>query len=291
MVRAKKQAKVADTVSPPCIGAISNLFRGNPEDVAQLFASYGLESVQIQPNFGRISIQSASDIRPKSCREMSRPFQEAGVRVAGVSAYTNFLDPETQRRKLLIKRFDAILEHCKDFGTTHVVTETGTLNADRPWEDFADNRRPEALAAFKRNLAPSAKLAEKLGVTILLKGYLYHVVHSMDLARNVHEHFGPHVQFVMDPANYFTRNMASASTSFIRKIFEVMGEFCPIAHGKDVRYVGGSLTTPRAGTGNMDYREYLELLHEYQPECPLILEQIRPEELRETLDFLDRFFS
>jgi hypothetical protein len=48
---------------------------------------------------------------------------------------------------------------------------------------------------------------------------------------------------------------------------------------------------PRAGTGTLDYREFLELLGQYHPGGPLILEQITPAELRETLDFLDRFYE
>lgn len=291
MPRAKRQARVATTVAPPRVGAHSNLFRGEPEAVAELFVRYGLESVQIQPMFGPLAITSPSDIKPKACRDLSRPFSSAGVQVAAVSAYTNFLDPDVPRRRQMIKRFDAMIEHCRDFGTKWLVTETGTLDPEHPWSEFAENRLPASFQLFKRNIAPSVRLAEKAGVRILLKGYLYHVIHSIDLARATYEHFGDSIGFVMDPANYFTRSMVSASTTFVRRMFERMGEFCPLAHGKDVRYVGGSLTTPRTGTGLLDYKEFLELLDEYQPDCPLILEQIRPEELRETLDFLDRFFE
>ena len=69
-----------------------------------------------------------------------------------------------------------------------------------------------------------------------------------------------------------------------------IGALAPIAHAKDVRYVGADLTTPRAGSGNLDYKEFLEQLSAHQPNCPLIFEQIRPEELRESIDFIDRFF-
>lgn len=288
MVRLKKQPKVSLTVDPPMVGGVSTLFRGPTAEVARLFAKYGLESVQIHPNG---QLPKDGPICSSDCRELSQPFLEAGMTIAGVSAYTNFLDPQGSRRRRNIKQFDAIIEHAKDFSSPYVITESGTLAADRPWVNVPENRAPEALAQFRKNLAPSVKLAEQLGVTILLKGYLYHAVYSIDVAIGIHEHFGPAVGFVMDPANYFTRNMASASTTFLRRMFEKIGHLCPIAHGKDVRYVGGTLTTPRTGTGNLDYKEFLELLHEYQPRCPLILEQIRPEELRETLDFLDRFFD
>jgi sugar phosphate isomerase/epimerase len=273
------------------VGAFSNLFRGKPQDVASLFVRYGLESVQIQPRWNLGMADESNSLDVNECREISQPFADAGIQIAGLTASTNFIDPQISRRRKLVRRFDKLIEHCQDFGTSNIVTETGTLDPEHPWSDFRDNRSPAALALFRRNLTPSVRLAEKAGVTILLKGYLYHVVHTMETAQAIHEHFGPTVQFVMDPASYFTRNMVSASTSFLRRVFEVMGPFCPVAHGKDVRYVGGTLTTPRTGTGSLDYREFLELLDEYNPDGPLILEQISPEQLRETLDFLDRFFE
>jgi sugar phosphate isomerase/epimerase len=291
MARSKRQARVAETVAPPRVGAFSNLFRGKPADVASLFVRYGLESVQIQPRWNLGITEEGAALDVHECREITQPFADAGIMIAGLTASTNFVDPQITRRRRLVRRFDAMIEHCQDFGTSYIITETGTLDPEHPWSDFRDNRAPATLALFRRNLTPSVRLAEKNGVTILLKGYLYHVVHNMEIARSIHEHFGPTVRFVMDPASYFTRNMVSASTSFLRRLFEVMGEFCPIAHGKDVRYVGGTLTTPRTGTGGLDYREYLELLDEYNPDGPLILEQIGPEQLRETLDFLDRFFE
>jgi sugar phosphate isomerase/epimerase len=291
MARSKRQARVAETVAPPRVGAFSNLFRGKPADVASLFVRYGLESVQIQPRWNLGITEQGTGLDLNECREISQPFADAGIMIAGLTASTNFVDPQITRRRRLVRRFDAMIEHCQDFGTNYIITETGTLDPEHPWSDFRDNRSPATLALFRRNLTPSVRLAEKNGVTILLKGYLYHVVHNMEIARSIHEHFGPTVRFVMDPASYFTRNMVSASTSFLRRLFEVMGEFCPIAHGKDVRYVGGTLTTPRTGTGGLDYREYLELLDEYNPDGALILEQIGPEQLRETLDFLDRFFE
>jgi sugar phosphate isomerase/epimerase len=290
MARGKKHARVADTVAPPRVGAHSNLFRGNLAEIARLFARYGLETVQLQTaSFNPIGEDNT--VKAKDCKAFSQPFVDADIDIAAITASTNFLDPVGVRRRKGIKRFETLIDHCQDFGTRYIVTETGTLDPEHPWSDFAENRSSAALATFRKQITPAVRLAQQTGVTILLKGYLYHVVHSVDVIQSIHEHFGETVGFVMDPANYFTRNMISSSTTFLRRMFDVMGEYSPVAHGKDVRYVGGSLTTPRTGTGHLDYKEFLELLDEHQPGCPLILEQIRPEELRETLDFLDRFFE
>jgi sugar phosphate isomerase/epimerase len=192
---------------------------------------------------------------------------------------------------MLLKRFDAFIEHCQDFGTRYVATETGTLDPDHPWDDFPDNHTPAALNAFVDALRPSVKLAERLGVTILLEGNLFQVVGTIEQAVSVREQLGNAIGFVMDPVNYFTRRMVGASAPALNKLFGVLGPYAPIAHGKDVRIDGGNVTMTRTGTGVLDYKVFLELLDRFQPASPLILEQIRPEELRETVDFIDRFFS
>lgn len=291
MARAKKQEKVSETAQPPRLGAHSNLFRASPEDVANMFLNYGLESIQILPNFPNIRFDDAASVTTQACVQVGKPFQDANLVIAGVSAHANWLDPDRARRKQFVKRFDAIIEHCQDFGASRVVTESGTLHPSHPWEDYADNHKPEALDLFIKNLAPSVKLAQKGGVTILIEGYLYHVIDSIPSALRVREEFGETVGFVMDPANFFSRGMISQPKKQLTELFKNLGPFAPIAHGKDVRYVQGELTTPRAGTGSLDYKLFLELLDQYQPECPLIFEQIRPEELRETIDFISRFYA
>lgn len=291
MAKTKKPIKVAPTAHPPRLGAMSNLFRGSPSEVAEILRGYGLDTVQILPNFPGIRFASAEEVTTELCRQMGDPFVAIEMEVAAVSAHTNFLDPDRDRRKRMVKRFDALIEHCRDFSTPYLVTETGTLNPNRPWDSFPENHLPETLQNFIKALKPSVKLAEKVGVTLLLEGHLHHVVASAENALVVREELGPNVGYVMDPTNYFTKSMANASTKALRQLFEAIGSLCPIAHAKDVRYVGSELTTPRAGIGNLDYKEFLELLDKNRAGCPLILEQIRPGELRETIDFIDRFFD
>ena len=291
MARAKKQSKVSKEARPPLLGTLSNLFRGDPEQVAAHLLGYGLESVQILPNFPSFKFQTAADFTTKACKDAAAPFLTSELTVAAISAHTNFIDPDRARRKKQVKRFDALIEHCGDFGTKYLVTESGTLHPAHPWEDFPDNHAEETFAALVDAMKPSMKLAEKAGVEVLIEGHLYQVVSSTDQAKKLREELGDHLGFVMDPANYFSRGMISSSTKQLKDIFKAIGKFSPVAHAKDVHYVGGDLNTPRAGTGSLDYKTFLELLDEYQPECPLILEQIRPEELRETIDFIDRFFE
>ena len=291
MARSKRKV-VGPLVStePPMLGAMSNLFRGTAAEVAANFDRQGLECVQILPQFTDVRFEAVSEITAKACKAIGKAFRDANVSVVAVSAHTNFVDPDSSRRRRQLARFEAFLEHTRDFGARCIVSESGTMNAVRPWDYHPENASPEVFASLVRTLKPFVAKAEKLGVMILIEPHLYHIVGSVEAALKLHDALGPHLGFVMDPANLFTRSMASASKKPLRHLFAEMGPFAPIAHGKDVRYHGNEWTTPRAGTGTLDYAEFLSLWGEHHPGGPLILEQITAAELEETIDFLDRLF-
>lgn len=286
----RKAAGPLIAVEPPMLGAMSNLFRGTAAEVAALFDQHGLECVQILPQFKDAMFESVADITAKACKSIGKAFKDAAISVVAVSAHTNFVVPDSSRRRRQIARFEAFLEHTRDFGARCIVTESGTANAARPWDYHPDNALPETFASLVKHLKPLVAKAEQLGVMILIEPHLYHVVGSVEVAVKLRDALGPHLGFVMDPPNLFTRSMASASKKPLRHLFAELGPVSPIAHGKDVRYHGNEWTTPRAGTGSLDYSEFLILWGQHHPGGPLILEQITAAELEETIDFLDRLF-
>lgn len=291
MPRTKKAAaQTTLAVEAPRLGVMSNLFRGSPAEVAKLAAGHGLESVQLLPQFPGLRIDSAEDATPKRCREMAQPFLDEGLWIAGITAATNFLDPEIKRRKAQVMRFDALLENLRHFGTKHLVTDAGTLLASRPWEDCPENHADETLKLLTRRLRPSVARAEQAKTMILLTCDLTQAVSSIKQMQRLSEDLGPALGFVMEPAGLCTRAMASASKKPLREIFAAVGAVAPVAHAKDIRFAGGHRSMPRCGTGTLDYREYLELLGTHQPGGPLIIEGITPAQLPETLDYFDRFF-
>ena len=286
----KKAAAAALSVEAPRLGVMSNLFRGSPSEVAKQTAGFGLESVQLLPQFPGLRIETAEDVSTKLCREMARPFLDEGLWIAGVTAATNFLDPDLKRRKTQIRRFDALLDHVRDFGAKHVIADAGTLLASRPWEDCPENHAEETFKLLVRRLRPSVALAQQAKVMVLLTADLTQALSSAQQMARLREELGPALGFVMEPASLCTRSMASNSKKPLREIFAAIGAAAPVAHAKDIRYANGHRSMPRCGTGTLDYREYLELLGASNPGGPLILEGITPAQLPETLDWFDRFF-
>ena len=283
--------KIPASVDPPRLGVSSRLFRGSPAEVATQIAGFGLESVQILPEFPDYPFESAADVTPTRARAMARPFRDAELLVAAVTAAVNFVDPDRARRRRQIERLDAVVDCCGDFGADSVVVDSGTLSANRPWEQHPENHKSETLREFFRAIRPTVRRAERAGVRLLIEGHLHHVVTSPAVALKAREALGPALGFVMTPANFMTRTMSASTRRPLRDLFTALAPHCPMAQAKDVRYVGAELTTPRAGSGVLDYREYLTLLGEWLPGAPLILDQVTPADLRETIEFLDDFYE
>jgi sugar phosphate isomerase/epimerase len=283
--------KIPATVDPPRLGVSSRLFRGSPAEVAGQVAGFGLESVQILPEFPAFPFESAADVTPQRARAIARPFREADLVVAAIASPVNFVDPDRARRRRQIERLDAVVDCCAEFESEAIVVDSGTLSANRPWEPHPDNHKSATLREFLRAIKPTVRRAESAGVRILIEGHLHHVVSSPAVALRVRESLGPALWFVMTPANFMTRTMAVSTRRPLRDLFTALGPHCPMAYAKDVRYVGSELTTPRAGSGVLDYREYLTLLGEWLPGAPLILDQTTPADLRETIEFLDDFYE
>ena len=100
----------------------------------------------------------------------------------------------------------------------------------------------------------------------------------------------PALGFVLDPNNLFEEADMADVPAHLERIFHVIGPWAPLAHAKDVVYRNGAIDTPRAGTGRLDYPAFARLMREYQPDAPLILEHLNPNEVPETLAYVRRFF-
>jgi len=97
--------------------------------------------------------------------------------------------------------------------------------------------------------------------------------------------------FVLDPNNYYLEKDLKDGDSHLNRIFEAIGDAAPLAHAKDVLYVDGKVTTPRAGTGKLNWPLFVKLLNQYQPSAPLVLEHLNQNEVEETKAFVEAYLK
>ena len=291
MARKKKIPKLDDAVTAPRMGVMSNLFESGPKESAETIAGYALETVLLLPSFpDGLRVRTAEDVTAKTAKAMSGPFLDRELDIPAVVAQHNAVDPDEDRRDRTAARLRAIVDHLDDFGSRCVLTESGTLDAERPWDDDPANHTPETFERWVESMRPLVEHAAAADATILVQPYLYHVIDGIDAMKAAREALGEHLGFAMDPANVFSRGMANSSSRSLTKLFREVAGLCPLVLAKDVRYEKGVLTTPRVSLGLLDYHHLLQLIDEHMPECPLILQQIQPTHLRESIDYIDQFF-
>jgi L-ribulose-5-phosphate 3-epimerase len=245
--------------------------------------------VQLTPSFPGLRFHEPGQFTPERCRRAAAPFQEAGVAVACVAGATNLMDPDLDRRHRGIVRLHALIRHCRDFGTTRVVTETGGLSPLSPWTPYSSNRSAEAWAELRLIVAEALLVSSEHGVTLLLKAEPTHVLATADDAIRLCEELAhPNLGFVMDPATLLLACDPAELGAGLERLFARLGPWCPVAHAKDVRFDREGVATPRAGLGVLDYGLFLRLLDRHQPAAPLILEHLRPEDAADAVAYVRR---
>jgi sugar phosphate isomerase/epimerase len=262
------------------LGIFNNVFGGTYAEQAARVRAAGLECVQLVPT-------AEEAVTPARCREIGESFTGAGVEVAAIAGYTNLMGADREKRRKDLARFHELVRATPDFGTRYIATETGSLNPASPWEDCPENHAPQAFEELLGILSAAVAVAEGAGAVLLIEGYVNNVLATPDEARRLREAIpSPHLQFMMDPNNYFRETDTGSVREALARIFDAIGREAPVAHAKDVKFVEGRITTPRAGTGVLDYPEFIRLLRKCQPDAPLVLEHLREEEVPQTVAYM-----
>ncbi len=276
--------------SPHPIGVASHLFHGAPAEVAAACRRHGLSCVQLTPNFPGCAFREPADFTPARCREATQPFLDAGLSVACVAAKVNLMEPHLSRRRRGIQRLHSLLRHARDFGTKFVLTETGSLSPDSPWQPYAPNRSAAARAELRLIVALAVEVAAEHGARLLLRADPAHVLATADDVVRLADQVGdPHLGFAMDPAAFLACHAPPDWPREMERLFERVGPLAPLAIAKDLRCDEGGVTLPRAGLGGLDYRQFITLLGRYQPAAPVILEHVRAVEVRAAREYVEGF--
>jgi sugar phosphate isomerase/epimerase len=271
------------------VGVATHLFRGSPEVVAATCRRHGLTCVQLTPNFPGLGFHEPGLITPERGRRAAEPFRAAGLAVAALSAPTNLLDPDLARRHRGLLRLHALLRQACDFGTEAVVTESGNLNPESPWEPCPVNRTAAARRELVLILREALRAAEDGGSRLLLKPSRAHVVASLDDALRLYDEVGhAALGFVLDPAELLHDVPREERPERMVDIVDRLSPLAPLVHLKDLQEeADGTVSLPRIGLGELDVGRLLRQLDRYQPEAPLVLEHLRPDDVEAARSYVE----
>ena len=208
----------------------------------------------------------------------ARAAEEAGIVIAEVGAWSNPLSPDATARaeatELCCRRLalaDAVGARC----CVNIAGSRGPI-----WHGpCAEDLTPETfdmIVEMVRNIIDTVQ-PRRTFYTLETMQWMYpdSADSYLALLRAVdREHFAVHfdpVNLVNCPARYFYTG------AVIRDFTEKLGPYIKSCHAKDVRMGEGAivhLDESRPGTGNLDYRTFLQAVHALDTDMPVMLEHL-----------------
>jgi sugar phosphate isomerase/epimerase len=271
------------------LGIFSDVVSGrDPEEVAAKTRAHGLECVQLRMTMPGVDL-SQEGITERDAKRVRTAFEREGVTIGALAAYTNLTHPDPDLRRVNVESFKDRLRWARAFGTDLVATETGTFNRGSEWDADPYNDTEEAWRQLLGVLDECVAVAEDAGAVVCLEAYVENVMGTAARARAAVERYGPQrVRLVMDPNNYFTPALLSRQDEVLRDVFAQVGGYIALAHAKDVRAVPGQrkCALPRAGTGQLNWPLFVELLRGAGFDGALVIEHLKEPEIDETVAFV-----
>lgn len=122
-------------------------------------------------------------LSPGLARHIGGAFEARGIALAVLGCYINLAHPDPAARARLLDVFREHLRCARDFGTSIVGTETGSVNAD--YSPHPANHGEEALHISIASVAALVAEAEKFGVLVGIEGVAEHTVSTPSRMRRV----------------------------------------------------------------------------------------------------------
>jgi len=269
---------------------MSHVYQGSHQEIAQRILADGFQTTIVLAS-KMLDLETAGenphDITAEVCESAVAPYLDAGLDIACLGGYCNPMHPDPSRRRRQREVFYALIRQCKSFGTRYIATETGSANPTSQWRDHPDNHTEQAWRDMVDFVAQACEVAEACGVNVLIEPYVENVLSSLEkVGRLLNEVRSPALQFVLDPNNLVQREDLQDMDGYLKRFFDLVGDRAPVAHAKDVLYDQDRISTPRAGTGKLNYPLFCRLLREYQPDAPLVLEHLKESEVESTRNFV-----
>lgn len=184
--------------------------------------------------------------------DIKRLFNDRGITISSVCAHSNLLDPSAPWRYATSQIIKAV-RMAASMGVKHVITTEG-----EPKTDFGRQLTDdEALFVIREKLNEPLRLAEDLGVKILLEPH-GHITDSADHMAKLLDTFNSEsLAFCLDTGNYWLGG--ENPVDFVRRF----GEKIEHVHWKDMpkefipqrgKIFGTGMTTIALGTGEVDIK-------------------------------------
>lgn len=235
-------------------------------------------------------------------------FRDANLPIVAISAYTNLIHHDPEKKKANLDYIKMIMERALDLGCPYVASETGTKNLESDWVWDEANETELAYEETAEAIAEIVKFGKEVGATYIVENYVNNVIGSIEQLQRLFSDINmPNLKLICDPTNYFTEELMYDIDGQLQRIFHALSDKMVIAHAKDIKFAedfgvkqanidadeshvfrgSGAVELPAPGLGCLNYDLYLKLLGKYHPNIPLIIEHLDEGDIPRAKKFVD----
>lgn len=267
------------------IGVLAHLCqKGTFDEVAKSVGSYQFKHVQLAlwKAFNQYDFTKPGLLSPGFAKLIKEILLSEGISISVLGCYLHLFERDEDERRINIERFKEILRYAKFFGAPIVATETGKI----PFGNFTE----QDWLNLKATLEELVLEAEKWGVFIGIEPAEDHLIDNAEkLKKLLDEVNSSHLGVVLDPGNLITKDNIVEQDVVIEEMFKLLGSKIVAFQAKDclVNEQNEYKWVP-VGKGQMNYDLILKRLWEYKPHVEIILDAVKPDNMEETKNYLER---
>ena len=205
-----------------------------------------------------------------------------GIDIIACGGTFNMAHPDRRVRDEGLKRFKYLAESAGNLDCKIISLCTGSRNTGHLWRYHPDNNTPEAWADMIDTVKKAVEIAEKYNIVLAAETEMANIVNSPEKAKKMMDEVNsPSLKMIMDCANLFPAGEAKKENvrRIVRSAFDIFGGDIVLAHGKDISESSESFESDgikfcATGEGIIDYKQFAELLREYNYKSDMILHGI-----------------
>ena len=221
-----------------------------------------------------------------SLAEIRKEMDDRQMTISALSGTYNMIDPDVEKRHTGLRMLRSVAETCAPLGTSVITLCTGSRDPQSMWRAHPDNNTEEAWRDLVESMKQALEVAEEYKVVLALEPEVANVIDSAQKARRLLDEMqSPYLKVCIDGANIFHKGELPKMGEILDEAFALLGGDIALAHAKDLD-TDGQAGHLAAGTGLLDYDQYLGLLKESSYDGAVVLHGLSEAQVPFCTDFL-----
>ena len=218
---------------------------------------------------------------------VSNTFKKNDIKVAMVGAYFNMVHPDEKKREDGANYFVECMKTAHIFNTKYVGSETGSLNGDE-WSYNPLNQALDTYNKLKDTLNEILNKSNGLDIYPLIEGSYAHTINTPQLMKKLTEEVNIN-NVTFDLFNYLSIDNYKNYKDIFDDGINLLGDKIRVFHIKDFIVNDNELVQTSIGDGIIDYKYILNEIKNKLPNTILILEDVRGENIKKSVEFIRSF--